>query len=269
MRRSTTVVVALVVGTMCGSIALAGGVVGASAPPTNPTSDPESVAELTFTGWAQGNGTPVTSAACHVGTDTTTCYGLLADNTALIATVSAADGTVSPIVVPASDVPALGCGASSAASSDPLADAMPFVDPQGSYEIEVDPDWEASHGTMVAEVEAWLVAEPSDGFAPNVNVLTQAVPGMDLDGYLDLSVAQAPAMLQDFELVRRDVVEGAANELGVMEYTGTQGGRPLHFLATVAVGDGTAIVATFTVPPEAFDDLRCEVEPFLLTLRAS
>lgn len=35
---------------------------------------------------------------------------------------------------------------------------------------------------MVADVEAVFVAEPNDGFAPNVNVLTQAVPAIDLDG---------------------------------------------------------------------------------------
>ena len=43
---------------------------------------------------------------------------------------------------------------------------------------------------MVAEVEVWFVAEPDAGFVPNVNVLTQAIPAMELEEYLDLSVAQ-------------------------------------------------------------------------------
>ena len=72
-----------------------------------------------------------------------------------------------------------------------------------------------------------------------------------------------------FELVSVDVVEGTADDLGVLEFTGTQNDRPLQFLATVAVHDHTAIVATFTAPVETFDELRCEVEPFLLTLRST
>jgi hypothetical protein len=131
-----------------------------------------------------GNGTPVTRAACHVGTDMTTCYGLQADNTGLIATVST-DGTVTPIGTPPPGTSTLGCAGSPASSSDPLQDGTPFSDPQGSYEIAVDRDWDPAHGTIVAEVEFWFVAEPDDAFAPNVNVLTQAVPGMDLQGYLD------------------------------------------------------------------------------------
>jgi hypothetical protein len=177
--------------------------------------------------------------------------------------------TATPFVAPTSAVPTLGCSDSPTSASTPLPDTTRFIDPQGSYEIDVDRDWEALHGTMVAEVEAWLVDEPDDGFAPNVNVLNQAIPAMDLVEYLDLSVTQAPAFISNFELVRLDVVEGTANELGVMEYTGTQNDLPMHFLATVVVSDPTAVVATFTAPAETFEQLRCEVEPFLFTLRST
>ena len=115
----------------------------------------------------------------------------------------------------------------------------------------------------------WFVALPEDGFVANVNVLTQAIPEIDVEEYLDLSVAQAPGMMPDFELLRLDVIERSGNELGVMEYTGTQNYRPLHFLATVTVADRTAAIATFTAPPEPFDELRCGVERFLFTLRST
>ena len=144
-----------------------------------------------------------------------------------------------------------------------------FEDPQGSYEIDVDPDWDAQHGRLVAEIEVWVVGESRDGFAPNVNVLTQLTPGLDLSTYLDRSVEEGPSAIPDFELLNSDVVDGIASELGLLEYTGTQNGRPLRFLATVAVRDGTAVVATFTAPPEVFDESRGEVEPYLLTLRTA
>jgi hypothetical protein len=155
------------------------------------------------------------------------------------------------------------------ASSTTPAVGEVFEDPQGSYEIEVDPDWDAQHGTFAAEIEAWIVGDPQDGFAPNVNVLTQLAPGLDLSTYLDRSSEQGPSLIPDFELLNVDVVDGIGSDLGLLEYEGTQNGRPLHFLATVAVGDGTAVVATFTAPPDVFDESRGDIEPYLLTLRAA
>ena len=162
-----------------------------------------------------------------------------------------------------------GGGEATRVPSETPAAGETFEDPEGSYEIEVDPDWEAHHGEIVAEVEGWVVAPPQDGFAPNVNVLTQRAPGMDLSEYLDVSAEQGSAIISDFELVTSDVVQGTESELGLLEYTGTQNGLELHFLATVAVRDGTAVVATFTAPPDVFDALRSEIEPYLLTLRAT
>jgi len=144
-----------------------------------------------------------------------------------------------------------------------------FKDPQGSYEMKVDPTWDPQHGTIAAEIEAWVVGQPEGGFAPNVNVLTQRAPGLDLSEYLDVSVEQGPSLIADFELVERAVVDGTDQELGVLEYTGSQNSRSLHFLATIALRDGTAVVATFTAPRDVFDELRPDVEPFLLSLRAA
>jgi hypothetical protein len=67
-----------------------------SAAATTPPQDPEAIAELAFAAWAETNGGPVTNAACHVGADTTICYGLKADNTVLVAS-AAPDGTFAPV----------------------------------------------------------------------------------------------------------------------------------------------------------------------------
>jgi hypothetical protein len=46
--------------------------------------------------------------------------------------------------------------------------------------MTVPDPWVLLPGVFVAEIEAWTVGPPQEGFAPNVNVLTQAAPGLDL-----------------------------------------------------------------------------------------
>ena len=152
-------------------------------------------------------------------------------------------------------------------SSNTQTAGQVFEDPQGSYEIEVDPDWVAYHGTDAAEVEVWFVGESREGFAPNVNILT--APGLDLSQFIDDVIEQTSSLMDDFELLDREVVDGIEAELGLLEFTASDSGRSVQILSTVAVRDGTAVMATFTAPPNVFDDLRREVEPYLLTLRSA
>ncbi|MCI0582724.1 MAG: DUF1795 domain-containing protein [Chloroflexi bacterium] len=145
-----------------------------------------------------------------------------------------------------------------------------FVDPEGGYVIEIDPAWTAAPAGIVVEgIEFWFVAPVEDGFAPNVNVLTQTSGGMSLTAYLELSLQNAPAFVGDFELISSKEIEGAHVRLGRLDYMGVVGGRSLHFLAVVALDDTTAYVATLTTPSESFKRLQRVVEPFLLTLAPS
>jgi hypothetical protein len=159
-------------------------------------------------------------------------------------------------------------------SSSDLLEGLPgnselFEDPQGTYEIAVDPDWVPNHGALVAGLEVWFVGETSpSGFGPNVNILTQDAPGVDLGEYLELSIQNAPALIQDFRLIDQGLIEGAAGQpLGIMEYEGLTSGQFLRFLGIFALKDGRATVATLTTPPREFDVIRFSVEPYLLTLR--
>jgi hypothetical protein len=75
-----------------------------------------------------------------------------------------------------------------------------------------------------------------------------------------------------FRRVGSSTVRGTnGNELALLEYKGSVEGAStgqLHFLATIAVSDGQAVVATLTTKESSFDELRQEVEPYLLTLQA-
>jgi hypothetical protein len=145
-----------------------------------------------------------------------------------------------------------------------------YRDPQGTYTITIGSDWTETSGAMVQEIESWAVAPPSDGFADNVNVLTQAAQGLDLEQYMDLSSQN----LGGLDLIEQSTIEGTnGNELGLLEYEGVPAGapsdRPLHFLATVAVQDGQAVVATLSASADTFEARRSSVEPFLRTLQAT
>jgi hypothetical protein len=142
-----------------------------------------------------------------------------------------------------------------------------FVDPQESYAMHVDPTWTEHHGTGVAEIEAWAVAAPTSGFAPNINIVTQLFAG-DLQAYMDVSTQGIEAAGPDASLVDHQIMQGTAgSELGVMLYTGSMQGRELHFAAVFFVDGETAVVATLTALPGDFADLFDEVGPHLLTLR--
>ncbi|HEX2783862.1 MAG TPA: hypothetical protein VHN36_09775, partial [Ilumatobacteraceae bacterium] len=138
------------------------------------------------------------------------------------------------------------------------------------YTITVDDTWTETSGTFVKEVEAWRIGRPLDGFAANVNVLTQDALGKDLQEYMDFSAENMGA----FQLIDHQIVEGVGgHELGLLEYTGSvntgAGTRQLHFLATVDVIDGQAVVATLTTDEGGFLAEQAVVEPYLLSLRST
>ena len=155
----------------------------------------------------------------------------------------------------------------STTSAGPLVSgATTFVDPQGTYSIDISPTWTEQSGTVVSEVEAWLIGLGDTQFQDNVNVLTQETQGRDLQEYLDFSTAS----MGDMELISETIVTGTAgNELALLEYSGVLPGAPipLHALATVSVDDGTAIIATLTTTLDTFEEARAEAERYLLTLQ--
>ncbi|MEZ5225736.1 MAG: hypothetical protein R2710_03420 [Acidimicrobiales bacterium] len=139
-----------------------------------------------------------------------------------------------------------------------------FVDPDGTYQLRVPSTWQANHGLVVAEVELWLVEEPTAGGAPNVNILTQQAPGLTLSEYRDASVGNAPAAGADFEVLSSELIDGANGQpLALMEYrAGEQ-----QYLGVFGMTDaGQAIVATLTAPADRYDELKAAVLPALLTL---
>jgi hypothetical protein len=190
---------------------------------------------------------------------------------------SARGATEAPSVITATVPPSgssgsgsSGSGSSGSSGSGSSAGGVPGAidvrDPQGTYTMQISPDWVDATGAIVKEVEVWYVSAPDSAFGNNVNVLTQDTQGMDLREYIDYSESH----LGGLELVSAQIVTGAfGQELGLLEYQGTLPGAPmpLHALATVVVDRGEAAVATLTTTLETFAAERVANERYLLTLQ--
>jgi hypothetical protein len=156
-----------------------------------------------------------------------------------------------------------GCGGSPRAT--PIGTT--YDDPEGAYAIQVDPAWTINVGGFASGVEIWILGPAEGDFTPNLNLLTQAAPGMDLAEYAKASIQNAPKFIPDVSLISQSTVDGPSGQLGRIEYSGTVQSRSLHFLAYFGIRDGTAIVATLTTPVGSFETWRAAVEPYLATLR--
>ena len=152
----------------------------------------------------------------------------------------------------------------SAESSLPIpSDAVMFVDPQGDYTMSIGADWEPTIA-MTKEIEQWIVSDEVGILSPNVNVLTQVAPGMNLQAYIDFSLDNMGGM----QVVGWTIIAGNGADLGLVEYEGTAPGSTItvHALGVFGVSDGEAVVATFVASDRDFAELRAEVEPYMRTL---
>ena len=161
---------------------------------------------------------------------------------------------------------------SSVTRSDDAVVGDLFTDPQGTYTMTISRDWTDASGTAVKEVEAWLIAPPSDGFQPNVNVLTQISRGTDLDKYMDENIRAIGAM--GWKVLQHNKVAGAHGyQLGLLEFSGVMNGqaddRVLRFLAIFDVRNDQVVLATLTAEEGSFEELRRTTEPYMLTLQAT
>lgn len=168
-----------------------------------------------------------------------------------------------------------GCGGSSTetTASTPTttavapADATPYTDPDGAFAISVNPDWEEREIPQAAV--AWILPQGTSEFADNINVLVEPLPdGIDLDSYMDASLANAPKIISDFTVISNEKVTLTSGDAGVrLRFAGTTSGRSMEFLQVIAVAPGErAAVVTLTAPKERIDTDITAVEPYMRTL---
>ncbi len=143
-------------------------------------------------------------------------------------------------------------------------------DEDGQWSMVINGDWD--EGTIQIGDAFWTTGTGSDLFQDNLNIFVEDFNGqaIDLQGYVDFSVANLPTLLPDAEFISDELVEtpdGA--EVAVLEYESPNAsGQLLRFLGVIAVGDDHAVTSTFASEADRFSDAIADVRPYMESLRA-
>jgi len=143
-----------------------------------------------------------------------------------------------------------------------------FIDPDATYTIEIGADWRGVTNSAVKSIEQWTSYDNKAGVAIN----TQPTAGLDLTKYLDV-LQRALTSSGLGTVVSVDTTVGSSGRtLGIIEYTGkssTTAGGAGHVLAVIDVNGGIAVIATMESAESDFSQERTDLEPFLLSLKAT
>ncbi len=145
-------------------------------------------------------------------------------------------------------------------------DGERFVDPEGFYEIELDPDWSPLSGARTAE-ELFAAGRPVGGLQPNLDIATaRDADGLDESGYLE-TVLDALAGDDQLQVVDSGVITApSGNRLAYVDLTFHDGVAVIHQHVVIDTSHGTSAVAVLTTPLRDFEEERAEAEPYLHTL---
>jgi len=158
--------------------------------------------------------------------------------------------------------PSAAPSAQPSASASDEAQVQEYVDEESGFAIDFPQDWEVDADAQGVAVRA-LPPQEETGFADNVTVIVDDTTAGTKEQYLDTALSSAPTLVDDFELVRREVV----GDVGLFEFTASAQGSPLHVLVGVVVVDGQAYVASFTATSQTYDERRQTAERVLRSLR--
>ncbi|MVN88385.1 DUF1795 domain-containing protein [Deinococcus sp. HMF7620] len=125
-----------------------------------------------------------------------------------------------------------------------VAHAATYKDASGTFSATAPSGWKQGTYPGTAVVFA---APPSNGFAPNINVIVQTVPaGTTQAAYHKLSVAQIGQLITDGKVLGNKTVSVGGLNGNQVAYTGRQGQYKLYFISTYAVKGTKAYVITAT-----------------------
>jgi hypothetical protein len=137
--------------------------------------------------------------------------------------------------------------------AEPTEDAFLAYQNQG-ITIEHPKDWEVKEnqaGAIVAFMspsEGW-----GDSFSENVNVFVENLTApMSLEEYGELSIKNAPKLIQNFNLLKTETATIGNVAAQKMEYTGDVGANSLHFLAYSLVTCNKVYTITYTAQKDNF-----------------
>jgi hypothetical protein len=174
-----------------------------------------------------------------------------------------------PATAASSGAPAAAAGSQYSFTPPTRAETgVEVTDTDHGYHLLVSPDWVEYTDLAPGDPahKAWAVGPPTDGMTPSVSVVTEKTLGMSLHDYIDLSIRNLPRFIEDAELGASGKVKALdGSTLATFEYTG----MGVRFLALVAMGHGHSVVVTLATAPSAFEEVRDQVMPYLITVTAT
>ncbi len=142
-----------------------------------------------------------------------------------------------------------------------------FTDPAGTYRLTVAKSWIS--GTF-DQPKSWFVDREQQAFNDNVTVTGEvARDDITLDQYLDITVDNAPRVIEGFVLQSRDTITLTSGErAGRLTFSGSVGPSKLalRFLAIIVLRGRRAMSVTLTATGAHFDTRVFENEPYLRTI---
>ncbi|MEO0582050.1 MAG: PsbP-related protein [Bacteroidota bacterium] len=135
------------------------------------------------------------------------------------------------------------------------------------YTMTYPSDWEAdTSGQLGTRFFIFSpLANESDAFRENVNLVIQDLTGydMDLDQYAEISEGQIQTAITEGQIISSERKEKDGQAYHQMIYTGKQGIFDLKFEQHYWVKDNQAFVLTFTCEEKAFDAYQATGEKML------
>lgn len=144
-----------------------------------------------------------------------------------------------------------GCSSKNRANATSRPGAV--SDSTGSVSVILPQGWTVNKSGLMGTIIA-LLGPQTNGFTPNITLVTENAQGLPLADYVALSEKNMPKMIRDFSVISTtncsvDGVEGKS-----MVYRGTMGqNNVLKFKQVYCIYDGQAYVFTYTSLPEYFD----------------
>ncbi|MCB0644442.1 MAG: hypothetical protein KDC44_22515 [Phaeodactylibacter sp.] len=128
------------------------------------------------------------------------------------------------------------------------------------YSVQYPSDWEADESGQMNTTFILLSAQEdaSDMFQENVNLLLQNLAGMgiDLDKFVEVSLAQIKIMITDSEIIESSREEAHGRSYHKVIHRGKQSGFDLTFVQYYWIVNETAYVLTLTTESAKFDKFK-------------
>jgi hypothetical protein len=143
---------------------------------------------------------------------------------------------------------------------------VPFTDPDGTYELELDPSWESDESSSPS-IEVWTI-EDSRG-AATVSITSERSDRRSVDDavrYVRGALEDRPQ--GDVEIDGEDELTSTAGRpIGRLAMTRRIGSQRVAQQAYITIGSGQLVIMLVSAEQELADDVFADAEPYALTLK--